>query len=179
MRLTLMLCGPHERREWSPLYHRVHAARDVAGATRTSVLVCGDSFEGRAARHFAELLDSWGVPATEAFDPGGRTLTDARAGLRAIRDRAEFADVTDLFVVTDDWHAKRALTMLRGERTKILPGRDLAFHDASVDYGPRVAEEILEGERRGILDYLAGRPYRPFGDPFGKPCHPTEERCHE
>lgn len=179
MQLTLVLCGPHATRQWSPLYHRVDAARDVARQTRTSVLVSGDIFDGRAVRHFADRLREADVPAIEAFDPGGRTLTDAQAAIRAIRDRRELASVREVLVVTDDWHAERCLTMLRGEHGKIISNRPIAFVDASTSVGPRPPSEVLEGERRGILDYLAGNPYRPFGEPYGKPSHPTEANRHE
>ena len=179
MRITLMLCGPHASRLWSPLYHRVDAARDVARQTRTTVLVSGDIYNGRAVRHFAERLRVADVPTIEAFDPGGRTLTDAQAAIRAIRDRRDLEAVREILVVTDDWHAGRALTMLRGEATKIVANRPLAFVDASTSVGPRPPSEVLEGERRGILDYLAGKPYRPFGVPYGKPSHPNEANRNE
>ncbi len=177
--LTLMLCGPHADRTWSPLYHRVDAARDVARQTRTTVLVSGDIYNGRAVRHFSDRLREADVPTVEAFDPGGRTLTDAQAAIRALRDRHDLAGVREILVVTDDWHAERALTMLRGEAAKIVAGRSLAFVDASTPVGPRPPSDVLEGEWRGILDYLAGNSYRPFGEPYGKPSHPTEANRHE
>ncbi len=175
MRLTLVLCGPHECRSWSPLYHRVDAARDIARQNRTSVLVAGDVYDGRAVRHFAERLRREDVPTIEAFDPGGRTLTDVRAAIRAIRDHRDLASVREVFVVTDDWHAERAMTMLRGERFKLAESRTISFIDASTSAGLCPPSQVLEGERRGILDYLAGNPYRPFGEPYGKPAHPQGE----
>lgn len=174
MQITLMLCGPHAGREWSPLYHRVDAARDVARHAITPVLVAGDIYNGRAVRHFADYLRNADVRSIEAFDPGGRTLTDAQAALRAIRDRSDLAFVREVLVVTDDWHAARALAMLGGEAKQIVANRNLSFVDASTPHGPRPPDEVLAGERRGIVDYLAGNPYRPFGQPYGKPCHPTE-----
>lgn len=179
MRLTLMLCGPHADRTWSPLYHRIDHAIAVASNSDTALLISGDAYNGRAVMHFADRAESRVRRVTVAFDSGGRTLTDAQAAIRAIRDRRELAFVREVLVVTDDWHAERALTMLRGEHGKIISNRPISFVDASTPAGPRPPSEVLEGERRGILDYLAGNPYIPFGVPYGKPSHPTEASRHE
>lgn len=168
--LTLMLCGPHASRVWSPLYHRIDAAIIVAAETRTPLLVVGDSHGGEAVRHFAERARSRGIAdVIEAYDPGGRTLTDARAALRMIGEHPALAAVTGLLVVTDDWHFVRAAQMLAGERERLLPNRRLVLHNRSTDAGPRPPPYVKEGERKGVEDYLAGRPYDPFGEPFGKP----------
>lgn len=171
--LTLMFCGPHRAQTWSPLYHRIDHAVAVALETRSPLVVAGDCFEGAAVRHFAERARLCGVDVVEAYDPGGRTLTDALAALHLIRDRADLQLVSHVLVVTDDWHVDRCRVMLHGEARKLLPGRQITLHDRSTDAGPRPPPHVRAGERKGIEDYLAGRPYQPFGDPFGKPAHPT------
>ena len=177
--LTLVLCGPHATRSWSPLYHRVDHGINVAVESNSPLLISGDAYEGRAVMHFADRAESRVRRVTVAYDSGGRTLTDAQAAIRAIRDHRELASVLEVLVVTDDWHAERCLTILRGEHAKIAANRPISFVDASTPVGPRPPSEVLEGERRGIVDYLAGTPYRPFGAPYGKPFHPTEASRHE
>lgn len=172
--LVLHFCGPHRDRTWSPLYHRLDAALTVAREARSPLLIAGDAFEGRAVAHYAEIARARGVTVFETFDSGARTLTDARAALRVIRDRPELADVDHVLVVTDDWHVDRAMVMLAGERRHVLPERMLRLHNRSTDAGPRPPPQVKLGERRGIEDYLAGRPYNPFGEPFGKPKHPND-----
>ncbi|NBS41203.1 hypothetical protein EBS80_00905 [bacterium] len=171
--VTLMFCGPHHTDAWSPMYHRVAHAASVARETCSPLLIVGDAFNGRAVEHFAEYARQNGIHnVIGAFDPGERTLTDAQAGLRTLRDRADLANVTGILVVTDDWHYHRAAHMLVGEARKIVPGRALHVHDRSTDIGPRPPHWVVEGEAKGIADYLSGRPYVPFGGPFGKPRHP-------
>lgn len=172
--LVLMLCGPHREQTWSPMYHRLDAATMVARETASPLIVAGDAFGGRAVLHFAELARGHGIKAYEGFDPGARTLTDVRAALTMIRDRPEFAAVGHVLLVTDDWHATRAMAMLFGERQHLLPDREVRFHNRSTDAGPRPPPWVKEGEVRGVQDYLAGRPYHPFGQPFGKPKHPND-----
>ncbi|OGL98760.1 hypothetical protein A2304_01105 [Candidatus Uhrbacteria bacterium RIFOXYB2_FULL_57_15] len=169
-----MFCGPHETNEWSPRYHRVDHAIAIARETRSPLVIVGDAFDGRDVEHFAMRAASRGTRAIGAFDPGSRTLTDVRGALRLIGSTAEFDVVADILVVTDDWHAPRCLAMLFGERRVLLPDREIRFHDRSTDAGPRPPAWVKEGELRGIADYHAGRAYRPFGPPFGKPHHPTE-----
>ena len=178
MRLTLMLCGPHETREWSPLYHRVDHAIAIAAQSDSPLLIAGDAYKGRAVMHFADRAESRVRAVMAAYHPGARTLTDAQAALMEIRDCRVLTGVREVHVVTDDWHAERCLTILRRECAKIVADRSIAFVDASTAAGPRPPSEVLEGERRGILDYLAGSPYRPFGEPYGKPSHPTEADRH-
>lgn len=172
--LVLMLCGPHREQIWSPTYHRLDAATAVAREVASPLLIAGDAFDGRAVLHFAELARGRGIETHEGFDPGARTLTDVRAALTLIRDRPEFAMVGHVLLVTDDWHAVRAMNMLFGERREILPDRVIRFHNRSTDAGPRPPAWVREGERKGVEDYLAGRPYTPFGQPFGKPKHPND-----
>jgi len=174
--LVVHFCGPHRDNSWSPLHHRIEAAILVAAQERAPILVAGDAYGGRAVAHFVSYARDRGVEAFGAFDPGSRTLTDARAALVAIRDRPEFEAVDRMLVVTDDWHVDRCLCILRGEQDRILPARSLLLLDRSTPNGPRPPAWVLEGERRGIQDYLAGRPYVPFGTPFGKPAPPRESR---
>ncbi len=171
--LTLVFCGPHADRTWSPLYHRVDHAIRVAAESDTPLLISGDAHGGRAVMHFADRAESRVRSVMVAYDPGGYTQTDAQAAIRALRDRPELAGVREVLVVTDDWHFERCLTMLGGERDRMAPSREIAFRDASTSVGPRPPAMVLEGERRGILDYLAGKPHRSFGEPFGKPNHPV------
>jgi len=176
--LVLHFCGPHRDGSWSPLYHRLEAAVHVAREECAPLLVVGDAYGGRAVEHFVAFARERGIEAVGAFDPGARTLSDVYASLLAIHDRSEFAVVDRVFVVTDDWHVERCLEMLRGERDRFLPGRPVRFLDRSTAVGPRPPAWVLDGERRGIRDYLAGNPYAPFGEPFGKPAHPTGGNTH-
>ncbi len=166
--MVLMFCGPHASREWSPLYHRIDAAIEVSLDTGLPLIVAGDDHEGQAVEHFACRAAGRGASVRTAFDPEGRTVTDVRAALAYLRDTSEAAAVDRLLVVTDDWHVRRCLVMLERERERLLPGRHMRLVDRSTSRGPRPPSWVLEGERRGIDDYLADRPYRPFGEPFGK-----------
>ena len=180
MQLTLVFCGPHaDRNIWSPLYHRIDHAIAVARDADTPLLIAGDAHQGKSVMHFADRAESHVRSVLGAFHPGARTLTDAQAALSNIRDVREFDRVREVLVVTDAWHVRRALAYLRGECPKIIDNRSMTFLDASTSRGPRPPSEVLEGEQRGILDYDAGNPYRPFGEPYGKPAHPIQENCHE
>lgn len=167
---VVMFCGPHRSNEWSPLYHRIDHAVAVSRETGVPLVVAGDAWDGRALAHFVErarMADAG--PVYEAYDPGGYTESDARAVLRLLRDHPDFVAVDRLLVVSDDWHVARCMVMLWGEARTILPRRALVLCDRSTTAGPRPPADRIDDEARGIQDYLAGRPRRPRGTPFGKP----------
>lgn len=173
--LTLMFCGPHHGTVWSPMYHRIDHAVAVARETSSPLIVAGDSFGGRAVDHFVERARAARIEkVVGAYHPGGRTLTDARRAIELLRDEPDFQLVNHVLVVTDDWHVDRCCVMLAGEARAMMAGRQVTWHrNRATDAGPRPPPHVRAGENKGIEDYLAGRPYQPFGDPFGKPAHPT------
>ena len=175
--VVAMFCGPHDEGEGAPT-RRIDRAIELSVELCSPLLIAGDGNYGMDVDLFVSRAETAHVVYVRAFfQRPPSTLTDARSVVSEIINNPPFLVVRDIHLVTDDWHMVRAAGILEGELQRGMPHRQSpdrpvpTVRREPVTTGPRPPEDILHGERQGLLDYLAGRyGSRVAHPPFGKPC---------
>jgi|GEM_PF-2533912 hypothetical protein len=167
---VVMLCGPHKdptNQEYSPQFHRIDAATEVARQLGIRLFVAGDATGGRDVALFVARARAAGVEAIEVYDAIGNTEGDVCATLRRLLI-AEFAGIRHLVLVTGFAHTIRVFEWFNRMKPQILgTERPLTFSFHPVM--EQVTEQEMLGEIKGIVDCRLGRERDPYGPPIGKP----------
>ncbi|MBI4437747.1 YdcF family protein [Candidatus Uhrbacteria bacterium] len=168
---VVVFCGPHDEGEYVPM-RRIDQAILLARNTRAPLLVAGDGNYGSDVQWFARRAGQSGIAYVRAFyDERASTLADAQRIADELLVNPPLMSVVNVHLVTDDWHMNRATAILAGELARALRERKPRVTRIPVRNGPRPPAHILEGERQGLEDYLAGRyGQRRAHAPYGKPC---------
>ena len=166
-----MFCGPHDEGDVVPL-RRINRAIVLSRSTRVPLLIAGDGNHGRDVDWFARRASQAKIPYIRAFyNDRASTLSDAHSIIDELLVNPPLMSVTDVHLVTDDWHMARAAAILDGELHLALRERRLRVIRTPIQTGPRPPAHVLIGERQGLADYLAGSyGQRAVHPPYGKPC---------
>ncbi|MBI2475186.1 YdcF family protein [Candidatus Uhrbacteria bacterium] len=167
--IVAMLCGPHDNtsREDGLSFRRIDKAINVAKQFQLPIIIAGDAFQGTDLRAFEDRACNNGVGCFRVYDAHANTLADVQGIIRFLRNDPEFQRGAYVHLVTDNWHMARAASMLMMEAQKKL---DLHIRCENVFQDPLPPQEVLDGERQGLTDYLEGRyGQRALALSYGKP----------
>ncbi len=168
--VVAMFCGPHDEGEGAPT-RRIDRAIELSVELCSPLLIAGDGNHGEDVRRFARHAEQNGVAYIRAlFDARRCTPSDAESIVHELVNNPPFMSVRHVYLVTDDWHMARASGILEGQLQRLLSRPTLEVIRCPVTTGPRPPDPVLQGERQGLLDYLAGRyGERKAHAPYGKP----------